>query len=65
MNNGVLAQVCQIKIFFAIFKKNIVDANQSEVILVSLSLRPQVSRPGNTFCKAQKQAERAGSFSSL
>ncbi len=32
-----LTQVRQIKIFFAIFKKNIIDANQSEVILGTIS----------------------------
>jgi SRSO17 transposase len=32
---------------------------------VASSLRSQMSRLGNTFCKAQKQAERVGSFSSL
>ena len=32
---------------------------------VASSLRLQISRLGNTFCKAQKQAERVGSFSSL
>ncbi|GAI75144.1 unnamed protein product, partial [marine sediment metagenome] len=35
------------------------------VLAVASSLRPQISRLGNAFCKAQKQAERAGSFSSL
>jgi len=39
--------------------------SRSVVLAVASSLRPQVSRLGNTFCKAQKQAERAGSFSSL
>jgi SRSO17 transposase len=29
------------------------------------SLRPQISRLGNTLCETQKQAERIGSFSSL
>ena len=38
---------------------------RSVVLAVASSLRPQVSRLGNTFCKAQKQAERVGSFSSL
>ena len=32
-----LTQVRQIKIFLAIFKKNIIDANQSEVILGTIS----------------------------
>jgi hypothetical protein len=32
---------------------------------VASSLRPQISRLGNTFCKAQKQTERVGSFSAL
>jgi len=32
---------------------------------VASSLRSQISRLGSTFCKAQKQAERIGSFSSL
>ena len=32
---------------------------------VASSLRSQVSRLGNAFCKAQKQAKRIGSFSSL
>ena len=39
--------------------------SRSVVLAVASSLRPQVSRLGNTFCKAQKQAERVGSFSSL
>jgi len=34
-------------------------------LAVASSLRPQISRLGNTFCKAQKQAEGVGSFSSL
>jgi len=37
----------------------------SVVLAVASSLRPQISRLGNAFCKAQKQAERVGSFSSL
>jgi len=32
---------------------------------VASSLRSQISRLGSTFCKAQKQTERVGSFSSL
>ena len=32
---------------------------------VASSLRLQISRLGSTFCKAQKQTERVGSFSSL
>jgi len=39
--------------------------SRSVVLAVASSLRPQISRLGNTFCKAQKQAERVGSFSSL
>ena len=39
--------------------------SRSAVLAVASSLRPQVSRLGNAFCKAQKQAERVGSFSSL
>jgi len=39
--------------------------SRSAVLAVASSLRPQISRLGNTFCKAQKQAERVGSFSSL
>jgi SRSO17 transposase len=37
----------------------------SVVLAVASSLRPQISRLGNAFCKAQKQAEGVGSFSSL
>jgi len=37
----------------------------SVVLAVASSLRPQISRLGNTVWKAQKQAERVGSFSSL
>ena len=37
----------------------------SVVLSVASSLRPQISRLGNAFCKAQKQAEGVGSFSSL
>ncbi len=36
-SSNPLAQVRQIKIFFVIFKKNIIDANQSEVILGTIS----------------------------
>jgi len=39
--------------------------SRSAVLAVASSLRPQISRLGNAFCKAQKQAERVGSFSSL
>jgi SRSO17 transposase len=39
--------------------------SHSVVLAVASGLRPQISRLGNTFCKAQKQAERVGSFSSL
>jgi len=39
--------------------------SRSVVLAVTSSLRPQISRLGNTFCKAQKQAERVGSFSPL
>jgi len=39
--------------------------SRSVVLAVASSLRPQISRLGNAFCKAQKQAERIGSFSSL
>jgi len=39
--------------------------SRSVVPAVASSLRPQISRLGNAFCKAQKQAERVGSFSSL
>jgi len=39
--------------------------SRSVVLAVASSLRPQISRLGNAFCKAQKQAERVGSFSSL
>ena len=39
--------------------------SHSAVLAVASSLRPQVSRLGNTFCKAKKQAEGVGSFSSL
>ena len=35
------------------------------VLAVASSLRPQISRVGNTFCKAQKQTEGVDSFSSL
>ncbi len=39
--------------------------SHAAVLAVASGLRPQISRLGNTFCKAQKQAERVGSFSSL
>jgi len=39
--------------------------SRSAVLAVASSLQPQISRLGNAFCKAQKQAERVGSFSSL
>jgi len=39
--------------------------SHSVVLAVASSLRPQIFRLGNTFCKAQKQAEGVGSFSSL
>ena len=35
------------------------------VLAVARSLRPQISRLGNAFCKTQKQTERVGSFLSL
>ncbi len=35
------------------------------VLAVATSLRPQISRLGNAFCKTQKQTERVGSFLSL
>jgi len=37
----------------------------SVVLAVASSLRPQISRLGNTFCKAKKQTPRVSSFSSL
>ncbi len=39
--------------------------SRSVVLAVASSLRPQVSRLGDAFCKAQKQTEGVGSFSSL
>jgi len=42
-----------------------IGSRSSVVLAVASSLRPQISRLGNTFCKAQKQAERVGPFSSL
>jgi len=39
--------------------------SRSVLLAVASSLRPQVSRLGDTFCKAQKQTEGIGSFSSL
>jgi len=39
--------------------------SRSVVLAVETSLRPQISRLGNAFCKTQKQTERVGSFLSL